>query len=56
MTRVLLTGLLIAIVLLIFGAKNAAHEVLDWTLTIAKWIFILGALIFVVFMFFSKKK
>ena len=56
MLRILLTGLFIAIILLIFGAKSAAREVLDWTLTIVKWIFIIGAVIFVGFMIFSKKK
>ncbi len=56
MIRILITGLVIAIVLLLFGAKGAAHSVLDWTLTIVKWIFIIGAVILVGVMVFSKKK
>ena len=56
MIRILITGLVIAIILLIFGARGAAHDVLDWTLTIVKWIFIIGAVIFVGVMIFSRKK
>jgi uncharacterized membrane protein YgdD (TMEM256/DUF423 family) len=56
MTRILVTGLVIALILMLFGARGAAHDVLDWTLTIAKWIFIVGAVIFVGVMIFSNKK
>jgi|JI10StandDraft_1071094.scaffolds.fasta_scaffold2201213_2 hypothetical protein len=56
MIRILISGLVIAIILLLFGARSAAHEVLDWTLTIIKWIFIVGAGIFVGVMIFSRKK
>jgi hypothetical protein len=56
MIRILITGLVIAIILFLFGARDAAHEVLDWSLTIVKWIFIIGALIFVGAMILSKKK
>jgi len=56
MIRILITGLVIAIILLIFGARGAAHSVLDWTLTIVKWIFIIGAVIFIGVMIFSRKK
>jgi len=31
MIRILITGLVIAIILLIFGARGSAHNVLDWT-------------------------
>jgi hypothetical protein len=56
MTRILISGLLIAIILFIFGARSAANEVLDWTLTIVKWIFIIGVGIFIGVMIFSRKK
>ena len=56
MIRILITGLVIAIILLTFGARSAAHDVLDWTLTIVKWIFIIGAVILVGVMIFSRKK
>jgi uncharacterized integral membrane protein len=56
MSRILFTGLFIAIILFIFGAKNAASEVLDWTLSIVKWILIIGGVFFLGYMIFSRNK
>jgi len=56
MIRLLVTGLVVCLILLLFGAKEAAHTVADWTLTIVKWVFIIGAVIFVGIMIFSKRE
>lgn len=56
MIRILVTVILVAVILLIFGAKDAAYSVLDWGLTITKWIFIIGAIILIGILIFSRKK
>ena len=56
MIRLMVTALVFILILLLFGAKGAAHTVADWTLTIAKWVFIIGAVILVGVMVFSKRK
>lgn len=56
MIRLMVTAIIVILVLLLFGAKSAARDVADWTLTIVKWVFIIGAVILVGAMIFSKRK
>jgi hypothetical protein len=56
MIRLLVAALVVIVILLIFGAKSAAGAVADWTLTIVKWVFIIGAVVLVGAMIFSRRK
>lgn len=48
--------ILIALVLMLFGANEAASSLLNGMLSVIKWIFIIGGVALVLFIIFGKKK
>jgi hypothetical protein len=55
MKRILIWGIVVTIFLMIIGANDAAKFVINGTLSIAKWIAIIGVIIFVLLLLFSNK-
>lgn len=56
MLKIMIYVIVVALILMIFGANNAASSLLNGMLSVIKWIFILGGIAFVLFIVFTKKK
>ncbi len=56
MLKIMIYVIVVALILMLFGANNAASSLLNGMLSVIKWIFILGGIAFVLFIVFSKKK
>lgn len=55
MARIIIYVIVIALILMLFGANDAASSLLNGMLSVIKWIFILGIAALVIFLVFGKK-
>jgi hypothetical protein len=54
MLKIMIYVIVVALILMLFGANNAASSLLNGMLSVIKWI--LGGIAFVLFIVFTKKK
>lgn len=56
MSRFLIYVIIIAVILMLFGANGAASTLLSGALSIVKWVFILGFIALIIIIVFNQKK
>jgi hypothetical protein len=55
MSRILISAIVIFLILMLFGATDLARFIINGAISIVKWIFIIGVILFIGSLIFSNK-